>query len=186
MRTFSPLRLGLGLAVASLAILAAAAPAGAREFDMVGLSVNDGCNAKVPVKFTVHFKHGHPKHVTDFKAKGFDYPNMTPPVPVGNPTGHCYPGEPGWSLFTFKDGTTDIPFGEGDAEPNQFLVDYVYHGLYEEYISGYVKVQDHADGSFKGLKAHGVFTYAASEGGLQFGGGSTGNVRWTAEDVPPK
>jgi hypothetical protein len=183
MKTFSPLRFGLAsLAVVSLAILVTAAPAAAREFDMVGLSTNEGCNAGVPVKFTVKLKHGHFKHVTDFKAKGFNYPNKTPPVPVGDPTGHCYPGETGWSLFTFKRGTTEIPFGEGDAEPNEFLVDYSYHGIYEEYIAGFVKVQEHADGRFKGLKAHGVFTYAVSEGGLQYGGSSTGDVKWKAKD----
>jgi hypothetical protein len=183
MRTLSPLRLGLAsLAVASLAILVAAAPAGAREFDMVGLSVNDGCNKNVPVKFTVKLKHGKLKHVDDFAAKGFDYPNMTPPIPVGNPTGHCYPGEPGWSHFRWQGGTSLIPFGEGDAEPDEFIGDYDYHNLYYEYVAGFVKVQEDRDGSFKGLKAHGVFTYAASEGGLQYGGGSTGNVRWKAKD----
>src|SRR4051794_38798728 len=192
MRKRARRRLGLAtLAVASLAILVTAASAAARDFDLTGLSTNTGCNAGVPVKFTVHLKHGDLKYVDDFAAAGFDYPNETPPIPVGHPTGHCGPGEEGYSHFYFPDSsstsgfTYQIPFGKGDAEPDEFIGDYkIVHGghiLYEHYVAGFVKVKKRDDGSFN-VKSHGVFTVAGSEGGLEYGGGSTGNVQWKASD----
>jgi hypothetical protein len=180
------------LAMASMAILVVAAPAGAREFDLVGLSTVKGCNSDVPVKFTVRFKHGKLKVVDDFRAKGFNYPNLTPPIPDGKPTGTCWPGEEGWYHYQFRDKsapngfTSEIRFGAGEAdEPNEFVgiykVVYSGHTLWEDYVQGIVNVKKRDNGTFN-VKAHGGFVSARSEGGLDFGGGSTGLVTWQASD----
>jgi hypothetical protein len=193
MRDFAPPRLGwVSLAVAWLVILVMAAPAGANQFDLVGLSTVKGCNSDVPVKFTVHYKHGELKFVDEFRAKGFNYPNETPPIPDGKPTGNCLPGEDRWYTFLFRDKsapdgyTSKIRFGTGDAKSSNEFVDYYKimsggHVLAEDYVQGIVNVKKRDNGSFH-VKAHGAFVSAASEGGLEFGGGSTGLVTWQAQD----
>jgi hypothetical protein len=190
MRALSPLRLGLAsLAVASLGILVAAAPAGAREFELRGHSTESGCNQDVPVKLTVVVHHGDLAYIEGFQAKGYGYSNETPPVPEGHPAGHCYPAPEGWRVWSFKDPdggiTTRAKFGTGDLRPNQFEGTYKnkYHGatLYEQDLKGTVKMDERPGGAVD-FNAHGAFLEAGSEGGLEFGGGSTGFVNWKAHN----
>jgi hypothetical protein len=175
--------------LAPLVMLVMAAPAGARVFDMVGHSTVRGCNADVPVRFEVWVSHGQPKFVHRFRAKGFGYPNRTPPVPVGSPRGNCYPGYDGWYTWLWDDPdgpadfTLEIPFGTGQLNENEFkAVDkHVYDGrlvLSQTYVEGTVNVT-RRNGEFH-AKSHGAFLDAVSEGGLIYGGSSTGRVTWKA------
>jgi len=175
--------------LALLVMLVIAAPAGARVFGMVGRTTVTGCNADVPVRFEVHFANGKPKLVDVFRAKDFGYPNQTPPVPRGRPRGSCIPGYDGWSYFNFRDPqggyTTEVRFGTGAQEENEFGRTYQqYLGntlLNQHTIHGFVNVERRA-GEFH-VKSHGMFLDAVSEGGLEYGGSSTGVVTWKAHDV---
>src|SRR5690242_12649953 len=124
MRKFARRRLGL----ASLAIVSSlaipVATASAHEYDFKGESTGTGCNAKVPVRFKLFVENGKLDHVKNFEARGFNYPNHTPPVPVGKPTGDCIKGRNFWALFGDSRRSTyttySLNFGEGPLSFDEF------------------------------------------------------------------
>jgi hypothetical protein len=183
-------------AVASLLAIPVAT-ASAHEFDISGLSTNIGCNASVPVKFKFFIEHGQLTEARHFQAEDYNFPNMTPPIPFGHPTGNCYKGPRDWRLFTRleADGsqTGVFKFGRGrlgsrSLEENEFAGRYQYPAppnppIYETEVYGKVSVE-RVNGVFH-IRAQGWFVEADSEGGLQYGGGSTGAVHWKAHEVSP-
>lgn len=183
-----------------LAVLVTAAPAGARIFVVEGHSTERGCNAEAKVLFGVEVSHGNFDEAKDFTARDFNYPNFTPPVPVGRPRGQCIPGEvspdddPALSVWWPTGHVFDsaaghhygIRFGTGSLDENEFA------RTWRDQRQGFVFAQRSVYGNVKleragrrhhrrwKLTAHGFFVKAQSEGGLIYGGPSTGRVDWTA------
>jgi hypothetical protein len=195
--------MGLVGAASLLAVFVAAAPAGAREFVVHAHSTERGCNSEAQVLFGVEVSHGDFDRVHDFVARDFNYPNFTPPVPVGQPRGgQCIPGEVTpeddpdnwvfWNTGTVRNLTAghlphySIAFGKGSLRENEFhrVWKYPRTGLTLEQRSVYGKVNLDRVGRRHHrhwlLTAHGFFVKAQSEGGLIYGGPSTGTVDWKA------
>ena len=183
-------RVAVGVAVA-LSLLVTVAPAGAREFELHGRSTESGCQSDARVKFNVDIQRGTFKRVWDFEAKDFNYPNLTPPIPRGHPTGHCLPGEDHWVSWYFHQPggsiTYSIPFGAGHLDANEFFAAYKYPStgdiVTENAVYGIVHVKKvHRHHAVFLVRAHGWFLSALSEAGLKYGGGSTGAVDWKASN----
>jgi len=204
-RLRSNLALSVGLA-SLLALLVAATPAGAREFSLGGHSTTPGCQGHARVRFDVTFDQGNYKKVSQFQAKDFNYPNKTAsgtPIPVGTPRGQCVPGETGWITW-FNRGpqglSADIPFGTGNLPENQFLGEYKTPATGTTIEQWEVYGQVHVDKVVHrrchrrhhrrhcshivswNVSAEGYFIRAVSEGGLIYGGSSTGEVDWKAHN----
>ena len=174
--------------VSLLAALLIAAPAGARVFTLEGGSIaTRGCNADAQVKFDVVVLSGNFRKAKDFQIKDFGYPNLTPPIPYGHSRGKCIPGEEGWRQICPQTamGACAVPFGSGKRD-DEFLgvnrypttgTPYIYEGYFGNVSATKVGRPHHRH--FR-LTAHGFFVQAVSEGGLQYGGSSTGDVRWKA------
>jgi hypothetical protein len=172
-----------------LAVLVTAAPATARIFSLAGSSTaTRGCNADTRVRFDVVILAGHYRKVKDFEVKDEGFPNATPPVPYGHPSGDCIAGEPYWFRIcpNSQMGPCAAPFGEGELRTNEFfgLQRYPTTGPavnYEAYAGAVntKKVGRRHHRHFR-VTAHGDFVIALSEGGLRYHGSSTGQVEWRA------
>lgn len=188
MRNFA--RLGVA-ALAAVSLLAIpVAMAAATEVDFEGKSTDKGCQDGAKVRFKLFIDHGKFEKVKNFEATGFNYPNLTPPAPGGHRTGNCIPGPAYWSLFgdntnpAGTDTTYTLRFGKKSLDPDEFFARDRYprdDPYYWNQVYGKVRVEK-KHGKFD-FHAHGDFVRAASEGGLSFGGGSTGFVDWKAHDV---
>jgi hypothetical protein len=182
--------------LALLATLVVATPAQARVFVVQAHSTELGCNSEAQVLFGVEISHGEFDKVHDFAAREFNYPNYTPPIPVGNPSGNCIPGETdaGDGLWVYlntgfaSDSAAghhySLPFGKGGLNRNEFghVWRDRYQGVTYQARSVYGKVRIDRVGrrhhrKWK-LTAHGYFVKAQSEAGLDRGGPSSGRVDW--------
>ena len=166
MSNVAPLRLGLG----TLAVVALLA---------------------VPVRFEMFIQDGQLTKVKNFEASNYNYPNVTPPIPGGHPTGNCIPGNAYWTRFGDSigrqgDSTYTLKFGKGSLDPNEFHGKDRYPAAPDDpyyWLEAYGKVRvEKKNGKFD-VHAHGWFVDARSEAGLQYGGGSSGIVEWKAHEV---
>ena len=180
-------------AVAAAVLLALPAVAAAdTEWHFQGSSVKTGdCQADVVVDFHATVHHGHFKEVSRFAISHANFPNKTPPVLFGQPTGDCLPGERSFVLQDY-DLRVSAVIGFTDPDhPNEFNGSSQYPSssvatlgqAQEAWILGGVvhirRVRHHHHRVFR-AKAHGDFGFAVSEGGLKYGGSSTGQVNWVA------
>ncbi len=90
---------------------------------------------------------------------------------------------PTWGSITYH-----IPFGTGSLDNNEFFAAYKYPStgnvLTENAVYGIVHVKrvHRRHRAVFQVRAHGWFLSALSEGGLKYGGGSTGAVDWRASN----
>jgi hypothetical protein len=197
MRNFAR-RSGLAaIAIAALlGLLVTAAPAGARVFKIHGHSVkkngkdlpNDACQGDMKVRFDLIVDKGRLESVENFESLDLNFPNATPPIPFGNPTGDCGPGFEGWNVWADHppSGYTQTLEIVRRGPRNLFGASDVTYGndgvtvLAAEDLFGSVHVvkKNH---KFH-ITAEGHLFQAFSEAGLNFGGGATGKVFWEASN----
>jgi len=148
----------------------------------------------VVVDFHATLHHGHFKEVSKFVINHYNFPNKTnktPPFLFGHPSGDCLPGENATVLQDY-DLRQSAVIGFADPDnPNEFTGKSQYPSssvatlgqAQEAWAVGGVihirRVRHHHHRVFR-AKAHGDFGYAVSEGGLMYGGSSTGQVNWVA------
>jgi hypothetical protein len=192
MGRLTPRRLAAPALLVAVPLLGLFAPgAAAKTIHFVGGGLNDSGNQdQVKVSFKVHMEGKANKlhYVSDFTGKKIGFPNTTPPVPVGKPD--CRYGVPPFCgsppktyLFTALEepaplDANQIPFDKDT--PDEFFrksqyPDAPFHPSEEWIARGIVR-----HSKKKGWHATGRFVLALSEGGLQYGGGSTGYVHWDA------
>lgn len=178
MRTWSR-RLGLGLLASVATVALTATTASALKVHLRGHSTETGCQKNVKVGFDLYVKHHEFRLVRAFTAKNLKYPNLTPPIPRGHETGRC---DPGPSVYEFLDFDSFLDAIDIDADRGIFSGASKFtssgHTLEQWVLHGHVtskRVKGHIQ-----WKARGYLVYAQGEGGLEFGGASTGNVFWKA------
>lgn len=175
--------LGVGAAAASLVVLTAPAAA-EREFVFQGHSVHASeCQSDVKVDFHVTVRNGRLHVVSLFRVSQLNFPNVTPPIPFGRSRGQCFPGERSVMFLNYQQGVSAaIPFEA--HHPNEFKdSDALLLGsrpiATEAWVlQGKVSIR-RVHHRFRGT-AHGDLAFAVSEGGLKFGGSSSGKVKWVA------
>lgn len=194
MRSLAGARLALVASVVAAALLAMPAVAAAdREYSFAGPQVRaPECNQDLRVGFHALLHKGRFKRVTDFMVKNMNFPNSTPPVPFGKPTGNCYPYEPSvvflnYHLFL----PAAMPFNNPD-HPSEFRDSdkQTIHGLGDPVVNeAWVvdgKVSLHRRHHRFHVKAKGYLGFATSEAGLDVCSGhpcgaSSGKVHWKAK-----
>ena len=193
MRTLTSRRLGVPALLLAIPLVGLFAPgASAKTLHFKGGGLDDpGNQSQVKVDFKVHLagKHNKLLYVSDFAGEKIGFPNTTPPIPEGKPD--CRYGVPPFCgskplnyFFTALEEPTpldanQIPFDKDT--PDEFFrkSQYPDSNPFEEWIArGFVR-----HSKKKGWHATGRFVIDLSEGGIRYGGGSTGYVHWDAHPV---
>jgi hypothetical protein len=190
----------------SLVLIAAAAPATAKDFTLKGRSNATGaCNAGALFRLTVSLTKGRFTEVKTFQTYGINYPNTVPegtagfPIPIGSPTGQCVQGDDAWQTHEWQCASetekscTEIlalPDPSYVNEFHGFFVTRTPAGPYDESltseakgVAGTVHVKRNKKSHRLKVRAEGDFIDAlGGESGFESGGVSTGHVAWTASN----
>ena len=187
MRNVARARRGLlasGVAVSLLGLLTSGASASTiLHFHGTG----EGHQSQARIKLNVLIKHGKPQYVFNFSATKLKAPFATPPVPNGGRT----------STLCRKGGTFSYLFGALEEvaplhprriyfepdHPHLFFHESQFPGTPappadEWIIHGGIAPPDN---QVHHWEAEGSLLLARSEGGLKYGGCSTGRFLWTAQ-----
>jgi hypothetical protein len=185
---FKRFRLGLLASAAVVGLLGLlATPGSAKTLRFHGEGVGPPIQTKVSLHFKVVIKHHKLSYAHHFKATKLAARNTTPPIPLG---------EPGQALCAGNSQRFDYLFqGFYDLPPESYKIDFRdahptnFHRK-EQYPAAPAPPSQEwiVDGHVSSHKRHGnriwhssgSLVLARSEGGLQYGGCSTGRVLWEA------